>query len=53
MTRKEQYMDYYKEIKNIIEKKEVNDRVRYLESNKEAIKTYFEIGRLLIEAQGG
>ncbi len=46
-------MDYYKEIKNIIEEKEVNEKVRYLESNKETIKTYFEIGRLLIEAQGG
>lgn len=46
-------MDYYKEIKNIIEEKEVNEKVRYLESNNEAIKTYFEIGRLLIEAQGG
>ena len=46
-------MNYYKEIKNLIEEKEVNDKVRYLESNKETIKTYYEIGRLLIEAQGG
>lgn len=46
-------MDYYKKIKNIIEEKEVNEKVRYLENNKETIKTYFEIGRLLIEAQGG
>ena len=27
-------MNYYKEIKNLIEEKEVNDKVRYLESNK-------------------
>ena len=46
-------MNYYKEIKNLIEEKEVNDKVRYLESNKETIKTYHEIGRLLIKAQGG
>ena len=46
-------MNYYKEIKNLIEEKEVNDTVRYLESNKETIKTYYEIGRLLIEAQDG
>ena len=46
-------MNYYKEIKNLIEEKEVNDKVRYLESNKENIKTYYEIGRLLIKAQGG
>ena len=46
-------MNYYKEIKNLIEEKEVNDKVRYLESNKETIKTYYEIGRLLIKAHGG
>ena len=46
-------MNYYKEIKNLIEEKEVNDKVRYLESNKETIKTYYEIGRLLIESQDG
>lgn len=46
-------MNYYKEIKNLIEEKEVNDKVRYLESNKETIKTYYEIERLLIEAQDG
>ena len=46
-------MNYYKEIKNLIEEKEVNDKVRYLESNKETIKIYYEIGRLLIKAQGG
>ena len=51
--RKEKFMNYYKEIKNLIEEKEVNDKVRYLESNKETIKTYYEIGKLLIEAQGG
>ena len=44
-------MNYYKEIKNLIEEKEVNDKVRYLESNKETIKTYYEIGRLLIKAK--
>ena len=50
--RKESFMNYYKEIKNLIEEKEVNDKVRYLESNKETIKIYYEIGRLLIKAQG-
>lgn len=51
--RKEKFMNYYKEIKNLIEEKEVNDKVRYLESNKEKIKTYYEIVRLLIKAWGG
>ena len=44
--KKEKFMNYYKEIKNLIEEKEVNDKVKYLESNKETIKTYYEIGRL-------
>ena len=35
--RKEKFMNYYKEIKNLIEEKEVNDKVRYLESNKEMV----------------
>ena len=51
--RKEKFMNYYKEIKNLIEEKEVNDKVRYLESNKETIKTYYELGRLLTNAWGG
>lgn len=51
--RKEKFINYYKEIKNLIEEKEVNDKVRYLESNKENIKTYYEIVRLLIKAWGG
>lgn len=46
-------MDYFNKIKNLIENKEINDRVRDLEENKETVKTYYEIGRLLIEAQGG
>ena len=51
--RKEKFMNYYKEIKNLIEEKEANDNVRCLENNKETIKTYYEIGRLLTNAQGG
>lgn len=51
--RKEKFMNYYKEIKNLIEEREINDKVRYLESNKENIKTYYEIVRLLIKAWGG
>ena len=51
--RNKKVMNYYKEIKNLIEEKEVNDKVRYLESNKETIKTYYELGRLLTNAWGG
>ena len=48
--RKEKFINYYKEIKNLIEEREINYKVRYLESNKENIKTYYEIVRLLIKA---
>ena len=46
-------MDYYLKIKNLIKTKEINDKVRYLQNNKEIINTYYEIGKLLIKAQGG
>lgn len=36
--RNEKFMNYYKEIKNLIEEKEVNDKVRYLESNKNVVR---------------
>ena len=36
--RNEKFMNYYKEIKNLIEEKEVNDKVRYLESNKKVVR---------------
>ena len=35
--RKEKFMNYYKEIKNLIEEREINYKVRYLESNKEKL----------------
>ena len=46
-------MDYYKKIKNVIENKTINDGVRRLQFNKDTLKAYYEIGKLLIEAQGG
>lgn len=44
-------MDYYKKIKKLIEEKEINTKVRILEENNDTLKTYFEIGRLIYEAQ--
>ncbi len=46
-------MNYYEEIKDLIEKKEVKDGVRRLSYNSDKLKTYYEIGKLLVEAQGG
>jgi predicted nuclease of restriction endonuclease-like (RecB) superfamily len=53
MTHKEHNMDYYNKIKGVIEKKEVNEGVRRLQSNKDTLNAYYEIGKLLIKAQGG
>lgn len=52
LKEEKKYMDYFNEIKNLIEKQEVNEHVRKLQSNNEMIKTYYEIGKLLVEAQG-
>lgn len=46
-------MQYYNKIKKLIENKEVNDRIRRLDENNETLRTYYEIGKLLVEAQGG
>ena len=46
-------MDYYNKIKDVIAKKEINEGVRRLQSNKDTLNAYYEIGRLLVEAQGG
>ncbi len=46
-------MNYYNEIKSLIETKEINTKVRNIEENNNTLKTYYEIGRLLVKAQGG
>lgn len=44
---------YYNEINGIIEKIEVNSRVRKLQDNSEKIKEYWKIEKIIYEAQGG
>ncbi len=44
---------YYIEIENYIKRNEVNKRRRVLEENYDALNNYWNIGRLLVEAQGG
>ena len=46
-------MNYYKEIKNTLIKNEVFKKVKDYSKNRSDLNTYFEVGRLLIEAQGG
>lgn len=45
--RKENFMNYYKEIKNLIEEKEINDKVRYLESNKFILEYVSDLSLML------
>ena len=44
---------YYEEIEHLIKKHEVSQRVRRLEANNDLVTTYWNVGRLIVEAQGG
>ena len=46
-------MNYYKEIKNELINNEVYKRVKDYSKNKNELSTYYNVGKLLIEAQGG
>ena len=46
-------MNYYKEVENLIRNNEINKGVRVLQDNSETLYTYWNIGRLIVEAQGG
>ena len=44
---------FYEEIEHLIKKNEINKRVRNLEENNDLVTTYWQIGKLIVEAQGG
>ena len=46
-------MNYYNEIKEIFVKNEVYKKVKDYSKNRSDLNTYFEVGRLIVEAQGG
>ena len=46
-------MNYYEEIKEELINNEINKRVKDYSKNKYELKTYYDVGKLLIEAQGG
>ena len=46
-------MDYYNEIKNELIKNEVNKRVKDYSKNKYELERYYNVGKLLVKAQGG
>ncbi len=45
--------NYYEEIEHIIIKNEINKKARILEDNSDTLNNYWNIGRLIVEAQGG
>ena len=47
------YMNYYEEIKEELINNEINKKVKDYSKNKYELKTYYNVGKLLIEAQGG
>ena len=46
-------MNYYNEIKNILINNEITKRVKDYSKNKSDLYSYYNVGKLLIEAQGG
>ena len=46
-------MNYYNEIKNKLIDNEIYKQVKDYSKNRNDLTTYYEVGRLLIEAQGG
>ena len=44
---------YYEEIEHLIKRNEVSKRVRKLEENYSLVETYWHIGKIIVEAQGG
>ena len=47
------YINYYNEIKETLVKNEVYKKVKDYSKNKSDLNAYFEVGRLIVEAQGG
>ena len=46
-------MNYYDEIKNILVDNDIGRKVREYKSNQKDLESYYTVGKLLVEAQGG
>ena len=46
-------MNYYNQIKETLVKNEVYKKVKDYSKNKSDLNAYFDVGRLIVEAQGG
>jgi len=46
-------MNYYDQIKGLLISNEVYKKVKDYSKNKSDVETYYNVGKLIIEAQGG
>ena len=46
-------MNYYNEIKSILVDNAIGKKVREYKSNQKDLESYYNVGKLLVEAQGG
>lgn len=48
-----EHMNYYEEIKNRLEYNEAYKKIKDYSKNRSDLQTYYDVGRLIVEAQGG
>ena len=46
-------MNYYEQIKSLLVSNEITKKVKDYSKNKSDLMTYYNVGKLIIEAQGG
>ena len=46
-------MNYYNEVENYIKKVEIGKAIRKTAANNELVDAYWNVGKLIVEAQGG
>ena len=46
-------MNYYNEIKSILVDNAIGRKIREYKSNQKDLESYYNVGKLLVEAQGG
>ena len=46
-------MNYYEQVKGLLISNEIHKRVKDYSKNKSDLDTYYNVGRIIVEAQGG
>ena len=53
LIKKEAYINYYNEIKQELINNEIYKKVKDYSKNRNDLNTYYNVGKLIVEAQGG